>query len=98
MRLVEVVDFADMLGRMGQLEADTPAMPAGREAPALDDGHLVPHVGMHRIVRDPIDTGLRHDLARLLFLRHVVPLGITYRRLPPVEAGLATKSAHSEPT
>ena len=27
---------------------------------------------MHRIVRDPISAGLRHDFARLLVLRHVV--------------------------
>lgn len=34
MRLLEVIDLADMLGRVGQLEADALAMPAGREAAA----------------------------------------------------------------
>jgi hypothetical protein len=46
MRLLEMVDLADMLGRMGGLEADALAMPAGWKAPALDYGHLVRHVGM----------------------------------------------------
>jgi hypothetical protein len=41
-----MVDLADMLGCMGELEADALAMPAGWKAPALDYGHLVRHVGM----------------------------------------------------
>ena len=36
MRLLEMVDLADMLGRMRELETDALAMPAGREAPAPD--------------------------------------------------------------
>jgi hypothetical protein len=35
MRLVEMIDLADMPGRMGELEADALAMPAGRKATAL---------------------------------------------------------------
>jgi hypothetical protein len=50
----------------------TPAMPAGLEAPTLDHRHLVRHSGMRRIVGDHVDAGLRHDLAGLVFLRHVM--------------------------
>ena len=70
MRLLEVIDLTDMLGRMAELRADALAMPAGRKAPALDHRHLVRHVGMRGIVGDRVDAGLRHDLAGLLFLRH----------------------------
>jgi hypothetical protein len=35
MRLLEVIDLADMPGRMGELEADALAMPAGRKPAAL---------------------------------------------------------------
>ena len=44
-------DLADMLCRMRELEADALAMPAGRKAPALDDGHFVRHIGVRRIMR-----------------------------------------------
>src|SRR5262245_9693345 len=55
----EVRNFADMLRRVHQLEADPFAMPAGRKAPALDDRYLVRHVGMLRIMRDAVmpDSG-----------------------------------------
>jgi hypothetical protein len=46
MRFFEVVDLADMLGRVGELEAHALAMSAGRKTPALDHGDLVRHVGM----------------------------------------------------
>src|ERR1700751_4353092 len=46
MRLLEMVDLADMLGRMGDLERDALAMPAGRAAPTLDHRHLVRHSRM----------------------------------------------------
>jgi hypothetical protein len=35
MRLLEVIDLADMLGGVRELEADALAVPAGRKAPAL---------------------------------------------------------------
>jgi hypothetical protein len=73
MRLLEMVDLADMLRRMGKLETDALAVPAGRETPAFNHGDLVGHVGVRRIVRDGVDAGLRHDLARLEFLRHGCP-------------------------
>ena len=41
MRLLEVVDLADMLGGMGELEADALAMPACREPPAVNHRNLV---------------------------------------------------------
>src|SRR5690242_12273852 len=62
-----------MLRRMPELEADALAMPAGRKAPALYHRHLVRHVGVRRIVGDGVDAGLRHDLARPVFLRHDDP-------------------------
>jgi hypothetical protein len=73
MRLFEMIDLADMSGGMGELEPDTLAMPAGRKAPALDHRHLVRHVHMRGIVGDRVDAGLRHNLARLEFLRHGWP-------------------------
>ena len=73
MRLLEVIDLADMPGGMGELETDALAMPAGRKAAALDHGDLVRHVGMRRVVGDRVDAGLRHDFARLEFLRHGCP-------------------------
>jgi hypothetical protein len=36
MRLFEMINLSDMLGRMRELEPDALAMPAGRKAPALD--------------------------------------------------------------
>jgi hypothetical protein len=57
-RLLEMVNLADMLGRMGDFERDAFAMPAGREAPTLDHRHLVRHSGMARIVGDRVDAGL----------------------------------------
>ena len=65
MRLLEMIDFADMLGGMGELEADALAMAARRKAAALDHGDLVRHVGMRRIMCDRVDAGLRDDLAGL---------------------------------
>src|SRR5690242_7220289 len=73
MRLFEMIDLADMPGRMRELEPDAFAMTAGRKAPALDHRHLVRHVRMRGIVGDRVDAGLRHDLARLEFLRHHAP-------------------------
>jgi hypothetical protein len=46
-RLLKVIDLADMLRGMRELEVDALAMPAGRETPVLDDSHLVRHVGGH---------------------------------------------------
>ena len=64
MCLVEMIDFADMLGRMGELEAYALAMPAGRETPAFDHGYFMRHVGVRRIVRNSVDAGLRHGPGR----------------------------------
>ena len=50
--LREVIDFADVLPRMDQLEAVALAMSAGREAPAFYDRD---HVGVLRVVGDAID-------------------------------------------
>jgi hypothetical protein len=60
--------------RMRELEADALAMPASRKAPAPDHGDFVRHVGVCRIVGDRVDAGLRHDLARPVFLSHDDPL------------------------
>jgi hypothetical protein len=75
-----MVDLADMPGRMGDLERDALAMPAGREAPTLDHRHLVRHSGMRRIMGDRVDAGLRHDLAKLVFLGHGYAPHQTYQR------------------
>jgi hypothetical protein len=50
MRLLEVIDFADMLCRVRELEGDALAMAAGRKAAAFDHRHLMLHVGVRRIV------------------------------------------------
>jgi hypothetical protein len=50
MRLFEMIDLADMLCSMSELEPDPLAMPAGWKAPALDHRHLVRHVGMGGIM------------------------------------------------
>jgi hypothetical protein len=73
MRLLELVDLADMLRRVREPEADALSVRAGRETPALDRRNLVRHAGMRGIVGDGVDAGLRHDLARLVFLRHGGP-------------------------
>ena len=72
MRLLEVIDLADMPGRMGELEADALAMRAGRKPAALDHRDFVRHVGMRGIVGNCLDAGLRDDLAWSEFLRHGV--------------------------
>jgi hypothetical protein len=79
MRLLEMVDLADMLRRTGEFEADAFSMPAGRKAAAFDHRDLVRHVGVLRIVGDSVDAGLRHDLARPVFPRHGCPPHQTYR-------------------
>jgi hypothetical protein len=61
--LAKVVYLADVLRCVHQLKADAFAMTAGREAPALDDRHLVRHVGVLRIVGDAVDPRLRDDLS-----------------------------------
>jgi hypothetical protein len=74
MRLLEVIDLADMLRRMAELEADAFAMPARRKAPAFDHGYFVRHVDVRRIVGgDGVNTGLQHNSARPVFLRHGCP-------------------------
>src|SRR5437016_3150648 len=80
MRLLEMVDLADMLRCMGELKADALAMSAGRKAPALDHRDLVRHVGMRGIMRNRVDAGLRDDLSGLEFLRHGWPPLQTYPR------------------
>jgi hypothetical protein len=49
MRLFEMVDLADMLGRMAELEANPFAMPTARKTPAPEYGDVVRHVGVRRI-------------------------------------------------
>ena len=67
MRLLEMIDLADMPGGMGKFKGDARAMPASRKVTtALDDGDLMRHVRVHGIVGDSIDAGSRHDLARLV--------------------------------
>lgn len=73
MRLLEMIDLADMLRRVAELETDALAMRASWKAPAFEYGHLVRHVGVRRIVGDGVDPGLRHDFARFVFLRHDGP-------------------------
>src|SRR5690349_5025711 len=50
MRLLEMIDLADMPGGVRELEPDALAMPAGRKAPALDHRHFVRHVRMRGIM------------------------------------------------
>jgi hypothetical protein len=68
-RFLGVINFADILHRMRELETDALPMPAGRKAPAVDHGDLVRHVGMCRVAGDSVDAGLRDDFARPVFLR-----------------------------
>jgi hypothetical protein len=45
-------------------------MTAGREAAPFDNRDLMGHVGVLRIMRDPVHAGLRDDLTGLELLRH----------------------------
>src|SRR3954470_3461259 len=65
-----MVDLADVLRGVYQLEADPLAVPAGREPPALDHSDLVRHVGVLRVVSDAVDPRLRDDLSRFELLVH----------------------------
>src|SRR4051812_13127483 len=65
-----MVDLADVLRGVNQLKADALAMAACREPPALDDRHLMRHVGVLRIVGDAVDPRLRDDLSRFELLVH----------------------------
>src|SRR5271165_1527106 len=56
MRLLEIVDLADMLRRTGELETDDLAMPAGPKLATLDHRDLMRHVGVRRIMRDRVDA------------------------------------------
>jgi len=59
--IVQVINLADVLGSMHQLEADALAVTTGREPPALDDRHLVRHVGMLGVMGDPVDPRFRRN-------------------------------------
>jgi hypothetical protein len=50
MRLLEMVDLRDMLGRMGELEGYSLAMPAGRKAATSDNRDLMAAPGLLRSV------------------------------------------------
>src|ERR1044071_6459588 len=63
-------DLADVLRRAHQLEKDPFAMTACREAPTLNDRHLVRHARVLRVVSDAIDSALRDDLSRFELLVH----------------------------
>jgi hypothetical protein len=65
MGLFEMIDLADMHRGLSRLKAYALAMPAGREVLPLGDLDLDRHVGMHRIVGNRVNAGLRHDLAQL---------------------------------
>jgi hypothetical protein len=67
---MQLIDLADVFGGVRQLEADALAVTASRKAAALDDHHLVRHVGMLGGVGDPVDARLRDDVARTELLRH----------------------------
>jgi hypothetical protein len=54
--LSEMLDFGDVSGGVGELEAHTFAKPAGQKAAALDHRHLVRHVGVGWIVGDSVDA------------------------------------------
>ena len=71
MRLFEMVDFGDVFCRMGEVKLDALAVPTCREPPAFDDGDLMRHVGVHRIVCNRVDSGLGHDLSGFVLLRPV---------------------------
>jgi hypothetical protein len=86
-----MLDFRDVLGRVGELEADPFAKSARREAPALNDGHFMRHLSVQRIVRDHVNAGLWDDIARPVFLRHIPFLLIL--QLLPGTGGEARRSA-----
>ena len=71
-----MLDFRDMLGRVGELESDSRTVTADRKAPALYGRNLVWHIGVDRIVRNGVDPRLRHDFAWFVFLRRVPVLFI----------------------
>jgi hypothetical protein len=57
MLFLEMVDLADMLRRMGELEGYSLAMPAGRKAATSDNRDLMQYVGVHRdeILRETLE-------------------------------------------
>ena len=61
-----MVYFIDVLCRMCKLERDALAVPASRKAPAFDHRYFMRHFGVHRIVGDRVDAGLRDNLTRLV--------------------------------
>jgi hypothetical protein len=70
-------------------------MPACRKPPAFDDRHLVPHVGMHRVV----DAEIEDDLARLEYGHGAAPGagGTTSFPFPPVAALIGVNSRRGKP-
>ena len=70
MRLLEMVDLPTCLAAW----ANSNVMPLQcrhvRKSAPFDNRYLVWHVGMRRIAGDGVDAGFRHDLARLVSLRH----------------------------
>jgi hypothetical protein len=73
MRLLEVVDLADMLGRMGELKPDPFAMLASREARREACQCARDHA-------NGVYSGLRYDFAWFLFLTTFVIRINIYRR------------------
>ena len=78
MRLLEVIDLADMPGCVGELETDALAMPAGRKPPALVDGNWIsPNKDDHHL-RHNLYLGY-DDLASAAFWCHRKNIG--FRRV-----------------
>jgi len=90
---VKVIDLADVLGSVHQLEADALAVTAGGKAPALNDRHLALHVGMLAVVGDPVDTRLRDDLAGAELLRHRTRSDAVFLKTLAVALGSRAKAS-----
>jgi hypothetical protein len=71
MRLLKLVDFGDVLCRMSEMNL-TPLQcrQVGNRRPLMTVTSCG-IVGVHRIVRNRVDAGLRNNLARLVFLCHL---------------------------
>ena len=70
--IVQLIDLADVLRGVHQLEGDPLAMATCREAAAFNNRDLVRHVRVMRIVADAVDAGFGDDLTRLEYLSHWV--------------------------
>src|SRR5205814_6170181 len=68
--LLEIIDFRDVLCRMSELKSQALAVAGSWKTGSFDNQHFMGHVAVQGIIGDRVNAGFRHDITRLVRLRH----------------------------